>query len=519
MNADVTRRMAVGGLLAAASVPAWSAMPPRFVPSAMAADVALLRRAYELLHPGLLRYQTAAESARRSDALAAAVARPISPAAFYLLLSRHLATVRCGHSYANFYNQTKAVQQALFDDQPRLPLQFLWLGTRMVVTADPFGTGVVPGSEVLAIDGRPAAEVLAALMPLARADGHNDAKRRRLLSVQGEDGFESFDVFYALTLGGGARFRLVVRGPDGRRRSAVVPAATLAQRQAQRGPLIDASGDTPQWTTERRGEAAVLTMPGWGLYNSKWDWRGWLDAQVDRLIADRVPRLIVDIRRNEGGEDCGDALVARLTQRPVTASPARRLPDDLKPYCDTWDRRFDTLGGGGDAVRLALPGTGRGGGRDRNPAEGVALHRQGGGADRPAEQLGHVSVCRDDGARAAGDADRGADGRQPARDQRRRLLLPAAARNGDRGRPAADRHLPAHGPAGRGDRVRRRGAADRRGDRCGRRPGNGAGTGVALALGGQRGAGGGTDAELERGTWRCGSRIIWSRTSTSPPTR
>lgn len=350
MTAGLTRRAAVGGLLSAASVPTWGAVSERFAPSVMAADVALLRRAYETLHPGLLRYQTAATSAERFDALAVAVRQPLSPTAFYLLLSRYLATVRCGHSYANFYNQTEAVRQALFDDQPRLPLQFFWLGSRMMVTADPFATGIAPGSEVLAIDGRPAGEVLAALMPFARADGHNDAKRRRLLSVQGEDGYESFDIFHALTLGGGARYRLLVRGPDGRQRSAVVPAATLAQRRAQRGPLIDASGDTPQWTVERRGDVAVLTMPGWGLYNSKWDWRGWLDAEVDRLIADRVPRLIVDIRRNEGGEDCGDALVARLIERPVTASPARRLvryrrlPDDLKPYCDTWDRRFDTLG-------------------------------------------------------------------------------------------------------------------------------------------------------------------------------
>lgn len=42
-------------------------------------------------------------------------------------------------------------------------------------------------------------------------------------------------------------------------------------------------------------------MPTWGLYNSKWDWRGWLDREIDALITQNVPRLIIDIRDNEGG--------------------------------------------------------------------------------------------------------------------------------------------------------------------------------------------------------------------------
>ncbi|MFV3533568.1 hypothetical protein ACNJI7_21330, partial [Mycobacterium tuberculosis] len=91
----------------------------------------------------------------------------------------------CGHSYVNPYNQRTGVAAALFDVPDRLPFDFLWLGNRMIVTADPFDIGMARGSEVLTIDGRPSGEILAALMPFARADGHNDAKRRRLLSVQG----------------------------------------------------------------------------------------------------------------------------------------------------------------------------------------------------------------------------------------------------------------------------------------------------------------------------------------------
>jgi C-terminal processing protease CtpA/Prc len=101
---------------------------------------------------------------------------------------------------------------------------------------------------------------------------------------------------------------------------------------------------------ERRGAAALLTMPSWGMYDSKWDWRGWLDEQVDRLITDRVPRLVVDLRANEGGLDCGNTLAERLVTAPIPFEEVRRLvryrtvPDDLRPHLDTWDRSFDQLG-------------------------------------------------------------------------------------------------------------------------------------------------------------------------------
>ena len=93
-----------------------------------------------------------------------------------------------------------------------------------------------------------------------------------------------------------------------------------------------------------------MTMPGWGLYNSDWDWAGWLNARMHALVTEGVQRLVVDIRANKGGLDCGDVLAARLIERPIVPDTARRLvrysriPDDLRPVLDTWDRSFDDWG-------------------------------------------------------------------------------------------------------------------------------------------------------------------------------
>lgn len=333
----------LGAALFATTVRARAAGSDLLAPSAMRADVALLRRAYGALHPGLWRYNTPAGINARFATLEAAVARPMSLTAFYLRLSRFLAAVRCGHSYVNPYNQRSGVAAALFDAPDRLPFEFLWLGDRMIVTADPFDIGMARGSEVLAIDGLPVGAILDALMPFARADGHNDAKRRRLLSVQGGERYETFDLFFSALFGRG-RYMLSIAGSDGRRRTMDVAAVARPRPAAPENP------GAPAWTMERRGAAALLTMPSWGLYDSKWDWRGWLDEQVDRLIADRVPRLVVDLRANEGGLDCGNTLAERLVTAPVPFEDVRRLvryrtvPDDLRPHLDTWDRSFDQLG-------------------------------------------------------------------------------------------------------------------------------------------------------------------------------
>ncbi len=318
-------------------------------PDAMQSDIVLLRRAYEMLHPGLYRYSTPQEMSIRWAALANAASTPTSLSSFYLTLSRFLATIRCGHTYANFYNQKREVAAALFEAPDRLPFNFLWLDNAMIVTADPFDTGIAPGSRIVSIDGRPAGEILASLMPFARADGHNDAKRRRLLSVQGDDRYETFDVFFSLMFGRD-QYRLVVEDLAGRRRNAAVSAVSLEARRASAHAGVDASGDAPVWTIARRDDAAILTMPNWGLYDSKWDWRAWLNDAVDTLVSDRVPRLVVDLRANEGGLDCGNVLAARLVKRETPFEQVKRLvryrtvPDDLAPHLDTWDRSFDRLG-------------------------------------------------------------------------------------------------------------------------------------------------------------------------------
>jgi hypothetical protein len=331
-------------------LPAWGGSS-----AALAADLPILQQAYERLHPGLYRYQTPDEFRSRIVGLAEALKGSTDLPSQYLALSRLAASVRCGHSYANFFNQTKAVSAQLFEGRDKLPFLFVWIDGRMIVTDNPLGVGDLrPGCEILTIDEVPVGEIQAKLLPYIRADGANDAKRRKLLDVQGDEKFETFDVFFSLLYRRtDPRFRLSVRRqPDAAQSdSLIVEAIDLAQRRALKANSAD--DETPDyWRLDfPRQNIARIVMPGWALYGAKWDWQARIDEMFSTIQARQARGLVIDLRDNEGGLDCGNELIARLigSELPLFADYERRVrfrsaPEDLRPYLDTWDRSFDHLG-------------------------------------------------------------------------------------------------------------------------------------------------------------------------------
>jgi hypothetical protein len=322
-------------------------------------DIAVLREILTTLHPGLYRYNSPKTIDQALRKLELTWSAQPDLAARYLNLSRFLATLKCGHSYANFFNQTKQVSADLFDRRSRLPFAFQWVEGQMVVTQDQSGTDSLPrGSIVKQINGLDVKDMLSRLLPYVRADGNNDAKRRALLSVSGADKLETFDIFHGLVYGAprnkagepkGGLHHMRIRLPNTASDITVdLPALTLAERQTfYNAP--DYKGDSPVWDwTMRPDGVAVLKMDGWALYNSTWKWEAWLNDRLDSLKS--AKGLVVDIRENEGGLDCGDILLARLAGKDIVKPRADRLvryreaPEHLNRYLDTWDNSFRNWG-------------------------------------------------------------------------------------------------------------------------------------------------------------------------------
>ncbi len=339
---------APAGVPVRSPTPTASGLDRRLTGAGLVADVDLLERTYTALHPGLYRYATPRQVRIRFAALRRELSGGATLGEAYLAFARFAATVRCGHTYPNFYNQPEATRAALLGGAHRLPFHFRWLDGRMVVV-DAFGVpGMARGAQVLRVGGVPVQDMLAALMRVARADGGNDGKRIAQMQVLGSDEIEAFDVYLPLLYPQfGQRPLVMWRNPDGALVSRRLQGLNHAQRRAQSKDAGTRAKDAPAWTLDTSDPAlAVLRMPGWALYDSQWDWRGFLDASFARLIAARTPALVIDLRGNEGGIGVGEVLLQRLATQPIALPPEsarvryHSVPAALRPALSTWDKSF-----------------------------------------------------------------------------------------------------------------------------------------------------------------------------------
>ena len=329
------------------------------------ADAAILRRAYEQLHPGLYRYNTKSQMDQHFEGLQTRLNHDQSLKDAYLAFSLFAAEVKCGHTYANFFNQDEAVASQLFQSPTRVPFYFTWYDRHMVVTQDFTPDHSLPrGTRILEINGNSTANILSRLLTIARADGSNDAKRIASLEVSGDSLYETFDIYFPLFFPQKTTaLQLTILKPDADHNTRLrVEALTYEQRIAPIKEREEArkGGDEVlfEWKYLPDG-SAYLRMPTWALYDSKWDWKTWLNARLDELADKEVPAFLIDIRGNEGGLDVGNLILQRLVTDKVAITSLHRLvryrqvPADLAPYLKTWDPTFKDWGKA--AVDLPAP--------------------------------------------------------------------------------------------------------------------------------------------------------------------
>jgi len=337
-------------LLALAIAGCHPQVAPAPPPNDFQADLDVLQTIVTTLHPGVARYLTEAQLRARFAESRARLGNTSDVGQAFLELTALTAAFECGHSYPNFSNQPKDLAAALFHAR-RLPFLFRWIAGEMVVT-DSFTDAVPVGARVVAIGGRTTASLLAALMPYARADGSNDAKRSAYLEDRGDGPIEAFDVLASL------RFPELFAGADvelqvGMQKIRVPLVSYADHARAVAAGHSEPAKDAPLWTSrriDRDGKRFVyLAMPTWVAYKTSWDWRGDLDRLAESLVRDHVDGF-VDLRGNEGGNDIGDALLAHVIAAPLAPRKMSRrvrfasVPQELRPYLDTWDLSFFELG-------------------------------------------------------------------------------------------------------------------------------------------------------------------------------
>lgn len=323
------------------------AAPPDTTSKGLLSDVDVLENTYKALHPGIYRYNSPAQLDEAFSKLRRYFSRDRTLTESYLALSEFLAKIKCGHTYANFFNQPEAVANGVFEKSGKVPFAFRWIRKTMVVTRDASAEQAFPrGTEILAINGVPTARILAKLIRVARADGSNDAKRVADLEVSGTSKFEAFDVFFPLYYPATSKkYVFKIRKPDAKRLE-TVSSAMVNSRAREEGPTTTDLA-SPAWTLSYpRSDVALLQMPTWAMYNRKWAWKAFLQSSFDELVAKSIPNLVIDLRGNEGGDSVGDMILPRLVKEKVSNESYRRytryrtVPQSLRENLSTWDPSF-----------------------------------------------------------------------------------------------------------------------------------------------------------------------------------
>lgn len=322
---------------------------PTLSAEALAIDVKVLREAVTTIHAGLYRYQTPAELERGFKALEKKFAKGATQAEVFLALSEFTAKIRCGHTFPSFWNNPIQTQRNLFTAQDKLPLNFRWLDGKMVVTRNDSGEPQIkPGDLITSLNGVKTEVILQRLLKLVKGDGANDAKRIAELQLQDLKEWEAFDIYYSLSFRPTNRYKLSIETLEGKQLEVEVDAIDYKQRRKNRAEhTVQPAKDGPEWQLKwPTKDTAVFTMPTWALYNSKWNWRAWLKESFTEIKSKGAKNVVIDVRGNAGGNECGDEIMRYLVPGKVTFPSGetyiryQTLSPNLSLYVSTWDRAF-----------------------------------------------------------------------------------------------------------------------------------------------------------------------------------
>ena len=290
-------------------------------------DFQQMRNAIENMHPALYEFTDKTTYDALFETQFKLIDKPLPAQAFYRIAAPLIARIGCGHSAVY-------LPESWWGNAPErfLPLRLRFLHNKVYVWQIYGETGdIIPGSEVVSINGQPVVEIVEQLLSAIPADGYNHAYRMDRLGRR-------FSYLYALQYGFPDDFRIEYRLPGNEQlQSAVITPAsegTLAAANPRNSILT--------FNIVEKKNIAILAMNNFAYYDQHETFYHFIDsafAEIDEL---KIKNLILDVRDNDGGDPfCAAHLLSYITPRPIPyfAEPYGKYAKLAEPI-SLADKRF-----------------------------------------------------------------------------------------------------------------------------------------------------------------------------------
>ncbi len=288
-------RPSLGDLRADSSLEFKDALHAVFTPAQLQEDLRFLRQALERDHPGLYAFLDQEAFDGQYADLYRSLDAPMPEGAFPRHIAPLVAAIRCAHTGVR---PSDAFSNALERERRYFPFVVRMIDGRLFVLEGPGEAApVVPGSEVVSINGVPAATLLSDLSARVPADGYNETYK--VFQVN-----HAFPRLYAAYLGQPDRFELALRAPDDRRytvEGAGLPFEEVGPRYPSVHPAITQGGALPlAFRTVDEADTGILAVGAFAAPDPE-RFMAYVADVFDELARKGIGHLILDLRGNSGG--------------------------------------------------------------------------------------------------------------------------------------------------------------------------------------------------------------------------
>ena len=312
-------------------------------------DFELFHKVLVNYHPGLSRYKTPQEL--NSDLLKSheEFTKSITLKDAFLNLHKATSKIECGHTYPNFWNQERNIQNELFNGEDKLPFSFVLLENEMIVHKNVSKIRLETGSAITHINGLSIFDIVQNLKNYARIDGNNMEKFFKDFSIEGFSKFEAFDIIFPLLYPPKKKqYSIIVRHLDGTVSSRYIKTVSRQQRkELLKERYADYfNNEKDEWDSSYPIDSvAVLKLGTFAVWNMDLDWKKFLEDFFKDKRTKKSKHLVLDLRGNEGGlMEVYWKLLTYLTKKPMKLERFEQLvtyekvaPEHVQ-YLESWDK-------------------------------------------------------------------------------------------------------------------------------------------------------------------------------------